>query len=513
MITASDRSARRVCLAFAAAKLLLHLCVNALGGYGYFRDESYYVACSEHLSAGYVDLPPLSIFLLAAQRAMLGDSVFSLRLLPALAGAAALYLTGRLALRMGASFGGTALACLAYLCSPILLAFGGIYSMNAFDPLLWISAAHLLLSLLRAPSMELWLALGAVCGLGLLNKINSSWLVGGIFVGLLISGHRRLLCTPGPWVAAAIALVFFSPFVIWNLQHDLAHLEFIRAASEGKYASLSWSDFLLGQITAQNPLAVPFWLLGLYFLLISAGGAPYRPLGWIWLTACLVLVFHGHSKPEYLACAFPILFAAGGAAWPAARAYGLSRIRTPLYGGLLLTGTIFIAPMVLPLLPVEKYISWAETLGVRPSTSEGKQLSRLPQFYADMFGWEEKVDAAVRAFEALSPAERERCAIFASNYGRCGALDLLGKTRGLPPSIGSHNSYWIWGPRDYSGELMLVLSDSMGGRESMFESVVEVEEVAPNEYAMPYENGLKVFLCRGLRRPMSELWPELKQFE
>src|SRR5258708_3147309 len=42
--------------------------------YGIFRDELYYLACSEHLAWGYVDQPPLSIALLAADRRLLGDS-------------------------------------------------------------------------------------------------------------------------------------------------------------------------------------------------------------------------------------------------------------------------------------------------------------------------------------------------------------------------------------------------------------------------------------------------------
>ncbi len=509
----SDRATRGICLGFALLQLAVHFAVNWRGGYGYFRDEFYYLACSGHLSAGYVDLPPLSMFVLALQRALFGDSLFALRLFPALSGAAVIYLTGRLAERLGASRAGVSIACLACLCSPLILGFSANFSMNAFDLLVWIAAAHLLLNLLERPSTRGWIAFGIVCGLGMLNKIDVGWLVGGIFVGLLATPYRRVLKTPGPWIAAVISLLLFSPYVVWNLRHDLAHLEFIRAASEEKYAGLSAWTFLRGLIPAQQPLNLPIWIAGLWFLFFAKVGAKFRPLGWIWLCTCLILVLHGHSKPEYLSAAFPILFAAGGAASDLARQRWFAHGFKPIYACLLFVSTILIVPLALPVLPVETFIRYSASLGIAPSSDEGKQLSRLPQYYADMFGWQEKVDAVARAFERLTPEERADCAIYASNYGQCGAIDFLGTARGLPDSIGSHNNYWIWGPRQYTGKLMLVLDDDLGGRESLFESCEVVEQVAHSDYALPYENDLRVFLCRGLKRPLAELWPEVKHYD
>src|SRR5512140_2093836 len=79
-------------LAFAVAKLVLH--ALAVENYGYFRDELYYIACSKHLAWGYVDQPPFSIVVLAAVRALMGDSLLAIRLLPALAGAGNVLLIG-----------------------------------------------------------------------------------------------------------------------------------------------------------------------------------------------------------------------------------------------------------------------------------------------------------------------------------------------------------------------------------------------------------------------------------
>src|SRR5436189_1700215 len=88
-------------LVMAVLAFAVHLAVNAFGGYGYFRDELYYIACSKHLAAGYVDQPPLSILVLAVATRIFGDSVFAIRLVPAILSGLSVGLVGLLARRMG----------------------------------------------------------------------------------------------------------------------------------------------------------------------------------------------------------------------------------------------------------------------------------------------------------------------------------------------------------------------------------------------------------------------------
>ena len=130
-----------------------------------------------------------------------------------------------------------------------------------------------------------------------------------------------------------------------------------------------------------------------------------------------------------------------------------------------------------------------------------------------MFGWEEKAAAVASVYAKLSPEERADCAIFASNYGRAGAIDFFGKAYGLPDAIGDHNNYWIWGPRGHTGKLVIVLGRSLGERASMFESVEVAATVPHSGYCMPYEDDLSVFVCRNSNVPLAKLWPELKHFQ
>src|SRR5258706_13381535 len=103
---------------FAIVDLLVHLAANR--GYGYFRDELYYIACSDHLALGYVDHPPLSIALLRVSRLFLGDSLQAIRFLPSLAGAAAVVLAAMMARRLGGGKFAAFLAALCVVAAPVL---------------------------------------------------------------------------------------------------------------------------------------------------------------------------------------------------------------------------------------------------------------------------------------------------------------------------------------------------------------------------------------------------------
>jgi len=498
-------------LVMAAMKLLLHLVTNLLGGYGYFRDELYYLACAENLDLGYVDQPPLSLYILAVWRLLVGDSLFALRLLPAMVGAATVFVAGLMTRALGGGRMAQLLACLATLVSPIFLAMNSFYSMNAFDILLWAVAAYTVIRLLQTGNEQYWLALGIVLGLGLLNKIGISWFALGIGAGMLLTNQRGWFRTRWPYLAGSLALLLFIPYIIWNFTHEFAHVEFVTNAMANKYADLSPITFTVGQFLVSNPVTAVLWLAGLYFLLFSSEGKVYRPLGIAYLVAFGILVVIQHSKPEYLSPAYTILFAAGGVLVEKLSARPWFKLLPRVYFGILICGLV-LAPATLPILPVETYIRYADAIGIKPHTSEGKDLAELPQFYADMFGWEEKAEAVARVFQNLPPDEQSRCAIFADNYGRSAAIDFFRKKLGLPRAIGRHNNYWIWGPRSSSGEIVIILGGDLEDKKELFESVAVVGEISC-QYCMPYENHLKIYLCRKLRVPLADLWPRLKQYD
>ena len=497
-------------LSFAALAFVVHLVVNVMGGYGYFRDELYYFACSEHLDWGYVDQPPLSIFILALNRIIFGDSLFALRLLPAIAAGVVVFLTGVMAREFGGNRFAQGLASAGMLASPIFLGMFAIFSMNSFDFVFWTLAFFVILKLLKTDQPRYWIILGVVLGLGLLNKIDVLWLGFGILIGLVLTPQRHWLKTRWPWLAGAIAFMLFLPYVLWNVTHGFAHWEFMQNASSRKYSSQTPITFMVGQLLLQNPINVPLWIGGLCWLLF-AGEKRFRFMGLIWVAAFLVLLVNGHSKAEYLAPAYMPLLAAGGVAlerWLGGKFLNWLR---PTYLALVALCGVFVAPLVLPVLPVETYIRYAASIGMGPTSPEAQRLDKLPQFYADMFGWENMAATVAGVYRGLSAEDQARCGIYAQNYGEAGAIDFFGKKYGLPKATSGHNSYFFWGMRGYSGEVVIVIGGNPNDHRKVFESV-EQAAVVTSEYAMPYETNLPVFVCRKLKMPLEQIWPGNKHF-
>ncbi|HUI30714.1 MAG TPA: glycosyltransferase family 39 protein [Candidatus Acidoferrales bacterium] len=496
---------------FSLVEFLLHLYTNAFAGYGYFRDELYYIACSKRLAWGYVDQPPLSIFILAISRLILGDSVFALRFVPALASGFTVFFAGEIARELSGKTVAITAACLSLTLSPIFLGMFAIFSMNSFDWLLWAVAFYIVVRLIKTKNEKSWIWLGIVVGLGLLNKIDFLWLGAGLVVSMMFTEQRKYFMTKWPYVSGAIALLIFSPFIVWNITHGFAHLEFIRNATFGKYSGITRWDFLSGQLLINGPVTLPVWLSGLYFLLFHREGKRFRLAGLIFVTTFLILLINGHSKSEYLSATMPLLFAAGGVMVEKLSNMpmtGWIRIAAPIY---LFIGGIFTVPYAIPILPVDVYIRYSQTIGIQQPSPEGKHLEELPQFYADMFGWENMAATVSKVYTSLTPEEQKRAKVFTWNYGEAGSIDFFAEKYRLPPVICPHNNFWYWGYGDTTRDIMIAIGGSKDEYLRTF-SNVEEEGNIESKFAIPYENNLRIFVCRGLKTPIREVWNRIRFF-
>jgi len=250
---------------------------------------------------------------------------------------------------------------------------------------------------------------------------------------------------------------------------------------------------------------------GLWWCLFNRGGSRYRVLGISFLTVFAVLLGNPHTKAEYIAAAYPPLFACGAVAIERL-ALKRRRIAAPAIGGLLVVTGIALAPLAMPVLPVDAYVRYSKALGMAPSTPENKELSELPQFFADMHGWDEMARDVSAAYLTIPEKERKTTVAFVTNYGEAGALELYAARYPLPRVVCNHNSYWFWGV----GATPITTFIRLGGtREDYLESYAEVTSagIHRSRYAMPYENDLGVFIVRGRRVPIEKAWPEVKHFE
>ena len=497
-----------ILVVLSLVKLFIHLFTS--GGYGYFRDELYYMACGENLDFGYVDHPPLIAIITKFSRWLLGDSLFAIRFFPAVAGALVLFLTGLIVRELGGKRSAILLAAVAVLIAPILLGISGYLSMNAFDHLFWTLSAFILILILKNKNDKLWLVLGAVLGIGLQNKHSIFFFGFGLLVGLLLTEHRKYLYSSWLSLGALVAFIIFLPHLIWQFIHGWPSIEFIKNASQFKNLPLSPLEFLFGMFMEMHPFCFPILFLGLIFFFFSKYGKDYRVFGWMFL-AMFALFIVTRAKTYYIAPIYPLMFAAG--------AVGIEKIienwnfpwlKTAMLT-FLLGGGVLAAPLALPLLPVKAYISYSDFLGFSPPPSEDHVMGVLPQHFADRFGWPEMTEAVAKVYLALPPEDQAKCGIYAQNYGEAGAIDFFGSQYSLPKAISGHNNYWIWGPRGYTGEVMIIIGGDPADHLQVFDSV-EQAGLFTHEYVMPYENNLPIFVCRKPRIPLEEAWARAKHF-
>ena len=128
----------------------------------------------------------------------------------------------------------------------------------------------------------------------------------------------------------------------------------------------------------------------------------------------------------------------------------------------------------------------------------------LPQLYADMFGWDDMAGDDFRRLSQYPGCRAIGCAILAGNYGEAGAIDYYGPKLGLPKAISGHNSYFDWGPRQYTGDCMIIFGERATEFTKLFGDVQRVATIS-NPHAMEVEQNVPYISAASpsLRSPRS----------
>jgi hypothetical protein len=517
------QSAVKLALLFAAIKLVLHVAANlweAHIGYGYFRDEMYYILCGRHLAWGYVDHGPIVALQARASELFFGRSLAGLRFLSALAGAARVFLTGILAWSLGGRRPAQALAMLGVLVVPQYIGIDSFLSMNSFESVFWMVCLLALIliersdsDIARTNSQRLWLLFGVSAGIGLLNKPSMAFFLIALLFALILTPQRRLLASRWAVAGTLLLIAIALPNLLWQVHNHWPTLEFLHNGQVGnKNIKLSPLDFILKQMVNMGPILTLIWGAGLVHTLRRKN---YRWLGLTFIIFFLMMMVL-HAKDYYLSPIYPILFAAGGIAWEtrfshrrlvaANRAYAF-----PILETILIVGTIFILPLALPLMPPAQWLAYTKAthLDRINGNSENSSSGPLPQFYADRFGWQEEVNEVSRIYHALSPEDQKKVAILCSNYGEASAINFLGHD--LPQAISGHNNYFLWGPHGATGEVTIVINGATP--EEMRESYnsVEIAGHMNAPYSMPFEHR-NIYLTRDRRKNLTDDWADFKHY-
>ncbi len=506
-------------IGLSAAFFLFEMIPSLFSGYGYFIDEFYYLACARRLDFGYVDHPPLAPFLLRMNSWLLGESIPSIRLLPALCGAATVLFSGWLAALLGGGRLAQGLTALAVFFCPVFLVMSGIFSMNTFGILLWIGLITVLILMIRYDEPRLWLAFGVLAGVGLENKHTIVLLGLAVVLSLALTPARKYLASRWLWLGGLVALVLFVPNLIWQIQNGWPSLEFYSNQTALKNIPTPPWEVIAQQILFMNPMSFPVWAAGLWFFLFSRSGRPLRAIGWIYVVLLTVMIVLQSSRPDRIMALYPVLFAAGGVVIERlSRRKGLRWVGVAFIVALVAGGLAF-APIALPLLPPANLVQYFTFLGINTQIErgEGKQ-AELPQWLADRFGWQPLVDQVSGIYRDLSPSEQAGTIILAPSYGHAGAIELLGSELDLPPVVSPHNTYHSWGRETFdkmSPEVIIALDF---GPQTLEDSFEEVEQVAlyQCQYCMNWRNQMPIYIARGPKRSKAEFrqaWEKFKHYE
>ena len=469
------------------------LLVAFAGGYGYHRDELYFIAAGKHLDWAYADQGPVTPLIARAMGEIDSQSLTVLRLPSALAAGIIVLLTGLLARELGGCRRAEWIAAVCAAVASLVLFTGHLLSTSTFDLLVWTAVTWLAVRAVRTGDDRLWLVAGAVLGVGLLNKPLPAFLALGLVAGVVVAGPRRLLRSPYVWSGAALALALFSPWILWQAAHDWPQIDVSRSIAEGgSTSSQPWWAIVPFQFLLVSPVLAPVWIAGLVKLARDPAVRDFRFLAWAWAVLAVVFMASG-GKPYYLGGLLPALLAAGAVDVDGWLARGRARVRkAALAAALALSGVVSVV-IALPVLPPDDA---GPVIAVNADVGE-------------TIGWPDFADTVTSVYRRLP--DRRTAVILAANYGEAGAVDRFGPPRGLPHAYSGHNAYGDWGrPPDGSAPVIVVgySPAAIAARLRGCEVAARIDNEAGVDND---EQGTPVLVCLGPRRPWSEEWPRLRR--
>ncbi len=485
---------------WVAAGALVAVLVACAHRYGFHRDELYFIEGGHHPAFGQPD-NPMAVPLLAGWWSdVVGGELWAFRILPALASG----VTVLIAAWTCKAFGGSRLAqtvtAVAAASMSIVLGTGHLFSTTTFDLTLSAASVLLLVRALQEPErLGRWCALGVVVGLAMEVKILPAVLLMTCLVGLLVLGPRKPLLRPGPYLAAAIALVLAAPFLVWQATRDWPMLTVAANIAEGGSVS-SASRILVVPLSLVmiGPLLCVVAILGVVTSLRTVERGRW---GWIGLgyLSLLVFVVVTGGKPYYLAGYFPALLALGArplASW-------LSRSRRRTYGWWVAVAVFAVPTAVfsLPLAPVGS-TAFQVAASVNPDGAE-------------TVGWPAYVDTVRQVAAALDPGQRSRTVVVTANYGEAGAIARARRSNPadaavLPPVYSGHNAFADWGPPPESADTVILVGDlAPAALERWFARCDVVAQLTSPPGVDNEEAGAPVRLCTGPSQPWATLWPDM----
>jgi 4-amino-4-deoxy-L-arabinose transferase-like glycosyltransferase len=493
----------------AVLKFALHMYMAP--GYGFFGDELYTIALSKHLAFGYVDLPPLVPLLVALSRALLGESLFAMHIVPALAGSATLVFACLIAKEFGGKAFAVMVSAMGFIFVPLWLGLDSIFCYDSIDQLVLAGFLYTLVRFLRSGNKRLWILLGLIAGVACMTKMTILFLGPGFLAALLVSKYRKDLLTPWPWLGGALCVVVVAPYLFWQIANHWPTLEYWNNYGDLRVYKASLPQYFTNILGYMNPFLLPLWIAGLYRLFRRLNGVNYGFLGVLFLIT-LALEFILHASVRMLATLFIPLIAAG-AVFVEEKLAGIrweNGVKAMGTAYLLVTG-IYIALLNLPILPIDRVLVYSQPL--KPLYQFMREFNGGPSYYpvflAYRMGWNELARGVAGVYNELPAEDRAIAGIYVDWFMDAGAIDVLGPQYGLPHAVSGSLNYYLWGP-GYSWQVMVIVASTTNPL-GMFFDTCELKATVPQEYNIP-SGRIRVYVCRGPKVSADKIWSSVKSY-
>ncbi len=491
----------------AIATIVAAFHLATAGRYDIFRNELYFIVCGWHPDFGYVDQPPL-IPLLAAATQSFGESVWLLRLPAVIAAIALIPLTAALARLFGGSKTAAIVSAIAAATAPALVGMTTTLTTETFEPLCWTACAYLVARAQIRDERRSLLWAGFVAGVAMEIKYGIAiWLIALAF-GVVATAARRILAWPSLWLGVLLAAGLAAPSLIWQTIHGWPFFQVIAHHSVSIRPFTGGPlRFEIGQILAMNLILAPLWIAGVVGPFVMARLRDARFLAIAFVVATVIVLITG-GKDYYLFPAYPVVFAIGAVA-----VQNLHRWVMRIWFAVALLNAALIVPVVLPVLAPGALARYLARGHLKPQPDEREAVGApLTQVFSDEFGWRNLETQVANITRSLSPADRRRVAILASNYGEAAAIDFYGRKDALPAALSGQNQYFVWGPHGHDGSLLILINGDAEHWRRICRSLAIVGTFGA-DYAMPYENDRPIFLCRGLSFDLTKGWGRFQRYD
>jgi hypothetical protein len=481
-----------VTILFIIAKLCLHFFTNT--NYELHRDEMLYFNMADHLSFGYATVPPVIGFLAFIVKSIFGYSVFGIRLIPALLGAASLFVIAKIIRELGGGILALIIAASAFLFSTGFLLFDTLFTPNVIEHFLWLITTYFLLRMTNHNNPKLWIPIGIFLGLAFLTKYSVIFFIIGFLIPMLLGDHWKLFKSRYFFISLIAGFVIILPNLLWQYNHSWPVFYHMSELKRTQMVNMTTANFLI-DLFSLNLASTLIWLTGLASLLFLKSEKNSRYIGVASLLIILLFLF-SKGKGYYILGTVPFLFAYG--------AYTMEnhlkdRLLIINYIVLLITlsFSLIALPFGIPFLPFKRLIDYKERtkhLIIYPFYRwEDGKIHDISQLYADMTGWKELTGYVAEAYSGLSQEEKKRCTIYVeSNYGNAGAINFYGKQYKLPGVITFIESYVMWAPDTIPAGPFIYINREIGDIKKLFNNVRLIGSIN-NSFSR--EAGTMVFLC------------------